>query len=1224
MERDTIITNDEEIELHDSDSEEPELPVVQSLESESDSASSSDEQLIEEDLPEIEVDEWIDLEDKWEKDYCFVVFTDEELYQYLYALYYPLLKDERASQRMALLQQRVLKQVIQRLQHKTKSLPPFNLIPVLNGQRANMVNSFGFYLKDYRESTKKPYLLTQPLLDALYPKVFETNKEEPYYTAVDRIEFQVISEIPLEEPKKKKGKYARKKKAVKKDEEGNDEEEKQPMQEIKDTYVVLEKDGTPLPVRGMYKKPFYDERYIPMLYLHERVSWKNASMDESDFIPLKTEEEESKPIVKQSKLVSYLRKQSKYSFDEIIPSMISIPSFHELTVLLASYGFNIHTLLPNQVQLLDDHLKTLVATEKRATKTTSVRFSWTHKPLSHIFPSEFSIWSQLKSWVEESMETYETMKDELEDQLKLLESNKEIFSKNPTMPLDIYEIAMKMKNDHLELDEVIQTLQSMYKEAQLSDYTLFLKNLLECEWDLDVIERKLSECKRMDASIQAERSVLLETYDYSQEVLKGKRSFMIEDMNIDDVIEEGGGADDQGDEINANDDIDMEDTLPIVPFEEESSTALVQMIPARISQGQREICMYVVKLLTMLQKTVELPLDMASCIESLLKNIDRKSQYESLCEKLPEIPVEDLKSVFEQNAMFLAIGDPELEERFKVAYKEVVKEYRKSILDALFYSLTWWVIVLQESYIQNPQSLQPGFLPCMPVWAFYGTPMSSSDEKGVARYIVCAIDYLRKQDQDSSIWKLLDSYTEQNLLDKIYKMSKHDDFSEQVAGLKQEWKDRWKEVAKKEKEMDVRLETLEKASHKTPQEYLNLYVELVKRLPTILSQKHFDKRHSIVVPLANSCCLQPLNSKFQPYSDIKDTPLYEKRSIFFSKPSGKQHIPVFSLGKVVVDEIPKPIEPGREATECLPESIHMEPPKQILEPVVKTVTVEQWNQLCVLIHKIDWKLPVLTENAPMEHITSSHIQRAIRDLLFYIERRVSYGKKYVELWKQFLERQSWTKKISILNLFMQYYYKEKSQYASLEWIEVITSRCIQRLKLIQKELFTWRTTESIHEGCMYLLDYILLLAVIMPGIPSEDYKSISIRWDGFDLETIDQKWIEEIIDVRMTNTIASFKLQNTPSNTEIQDYYANMRERLKETNLAEYKSKSIEEIQEIQEVKRLKLKKVADDAQSKLNRPTDDTLRPIQTDADIENEGENEYRRGTENPDDNYEDRIDE
>lgn len=1205
MERDILITSDEEVVLQDSDVEEPETKVVQS--------EIEPEELEEEvDLPEIEVDEWIDVEDRWEKDYCFVVFTDEELYQYLYALYYPVLKDERSAQRMALLQKRILKQVIHSLQSQQTTVPPVNIIPILNGQRTQTVPSLGTYLKHHRSS--KSYLLSQMLLDTLYPTVFDIVKEEPYYTPASRIEFQIVSELLEEPPKKKKAKHSKKKKT-------EDEDVPPLLKIINDTYIALSKETQPLPVTAVYKKPFYDEQHLDSLYLHERVSWKNASIDESEFFPLKEETEEgTKPIVKQSKLLSHLNDLSKYSFDDLITSMTTMPSFHDLTVLLSSYGFNIHTLTQDQVQLLDHHLNHLRSKEKKSSKTSTVRFSWTYKPVSNVLPSEFMVWSPLKEWIEQSMQHFEKVKEELEDQLRIIESNNQVFSKNPSMPMDIYDIAMKMKNDHLELEDVIQTLQSLYKEAQLSDYTQFIKAYIEGEWDIESIERKIQECRRLNDSIIPERMPILETYDYSLEVLKGKRSFMLEDMHLDDRVD--GVDQEERVEETTGDDMTFEEIIPIIPFEDETSQTLLQSLPTRITHGQKEICMYVLKVLTVLQRTVDLPLNVPVCIEHLLRNIDRKSQYESLCEKLPEIPPEDLKSVFEQQTMFLALADAELEEKFKVAYKEVVKEYRKSILDAIFYALTWWVIVLQESYIQNPQSLQPGFLPCMPVWAFYGTPMSSSDEKGIARYIVCAIDYLRKQDEDSTLWKMFDSYSETQLLDKIYKMSKHDDFVVQVANLKQEWKDRWKEVAKKEKESDIRLETLEKSTHKTPQEYLSLYVELMKRLPTLLSQKEFEKRHSVVVPLANSCCLQPLNVHFQPYLDIKETPLYEKRSVFFAKSNTKQV--TFTLGKVTIDPPPKPM-PLESTGECLPETMVLpeRPALDTIDDKKHTISIRQWNMVCTWIGKLEWKLPVLSDNdnEPITHLSSSHIQRAIRDLSFYIEKKVSVGKKQIDSWKTFMETQSWFKKLNLLNPILQMYYKEKESFKTLEWIEPITDRCIERVQTIYKEMSMWMLNEDTREGISYLMDYILLLAIIMPSIPSDDYKTTSLRWEGFDLGGIDQKWLQEIIDSRFSNISLSLKLQYTPSHKEIQDYYATMREHLKEKSLSEYKSKSIEEIQEIQEAKRLKLDKVAKPSTQPMD--LEEILKPVQTDVDVEIEGENEFRRPTENPDDMNENQLD-
>lgn len=1245
MERDTIITSEEDVVLNENEFEEQETKEIQSqipLSPGEQEIAEDDE--IEVPLPEIEVDEWIDIEDRWEKDYCFVVFTEEELYQYLYALYYPVLKDERMAQKMALSQRRVLHDVLTRLQKQVSVLPPLNIIPRFNGVRSDMKASLGAYLQQYRGSVKKPYQMSQKILNNIYHSCFDVNKEEPFFNTDKRIEFQIIMDLLPSDSQDKTSKKTKKKgkgKTRVQKEEDQDVSSEQLKSSI-DTYVVLEKEDIPLPINGVYKKPFYDEKYINTLYLHERVSWKDATIQDSEYIPRdepnspkekNTNDTNVKVPVNQTKLLSTLRKISKYPYETVLESIDKLPSYHELAVILSKYGYDISSLSLDKIQLLEEHLKKLVSNDKKNTYTTTRRFSWTYKPITHILPSEFSAWSLLKEWIEVSFKEYQNNKGDYEDQLKTLESHTQLFTKNPSIPLDIYDIAMGIKDNKIDLEEVIQHLQSVYREAQITDYTDFLKTLLVGTWDEEIgnIEKKQKDYQRMDDSIIPEKKPILTLYDYTQEILKGARPYMLEDLRMEEVIEQDGEID-RIEELPI-DDIDAEETIPILPFEEESSTALVQLLPAKITHGQKEICMYVIKILTVLQKTLELPLNIVSCITALLKTIDRKSQYESLCEKIPEIPAEEIKAVFEQQTTYLAIADAELEQRFLQSYKEVVKEYKKAVIEAIFYSLTWWVIVLQESYIQNPTSLQPGFLPCMPVWAFYGTPMSSSDEKGIARYIVCAIDYLRKQDEDSAIWKLLDSYSEQQLVDKIYKMSKHEDFANQVAVLKQEWKDRWKEVARKEKEMDIRLETLEKSTH-TPQEYVSLYVDLIKRLPTILIQKQFEKRETVVVPLANSCCLQPLDSKFQPYSDIKETPLYEKRSFFFSKPQRREKL-ALRLGTVVVPE-KQSVDVNPYAYECTFD-VDKDKIKEIEAKDILGITIDSWNSVCNKINKPDWKLPILetktkdtgeVEKILISNLSSSHIQRAIRDLTFLIEKQVSNGKKQIDIWKGFIEQQTWEKKLLIARTFMQYYYKEKTQYRNLEWIEAVSERCITRMKDILNEISDWRLSDITRDGATYLLDYILLLAIIMPSVPSSDSSTLSLRWEGYDLESIDQKWMQQILDSRMTQITQSLKIQNTPSNQQIQDYYATMRERLKETNLSEYKSKSIEEIQEIQEAKRLKLNKIAEEVYQKMSTregiTEDGTLRPGQTDMEVEWDGENEFRRPAENPDDTREDQIDE
>lgn len=1235
MERDTIITSDEEITIAESEKDEvvnlmPQSFVPEGMEDE------------EEELPEIEVDAWIDIEDQWEKDYFFVVFTDIELYQYLYALYYPLLKDEKATQRVVMIQQKNLKNVLASLQRKQDKVIPMNVIPVFHGMRRDMETSLGAYLKTYKTlASSKPYKTAGAILDRMYHDTFEKTETEPYLTALNRMEFQIITQVSKEEESTEKSKKQKRGKIVKKktQKEAKTKEPSSVDDETItrfDTYIVQEKDELPVPIKGILKKPHLDEKHIPSLYLHERVAWKDIPIDSTleykDYI-----ENTDTPVV-QKQLQRTLYKDTQYDFKEVLTSIKTVPSLHTLDTTLQTYGYTVDMLSEEQRDSLNNHIRTLFVKESRSHKVSSQRFSWSYKPQSNIYPSEQWMWSSIKSWMEESLKDIDKVKEELYKQLELLEKQTDTFVKNSSIPMDIDKIALQLQSNQLDIEDVIETLRSMYRESQQIEYTHFLKELVEGTWSVDLIEEKKSDTGRLDVSIQPEKRPILTTYDYHMDVLKGRRSFMTEDViGSGEDIQETGLEEDTGDIIKVEDDIEADDVAPLIPFEEETSVTLVEHIPTQASNGQREVMLYVVKLLMRLQSSTELPLHMDRCIEQLLKIIDRKSQYEQLCEKLPEISPEELKNVFEQKTMYLAISDVSLEDKFKQVYREVIKEHRRAVVDTFFYALTWWVIHLQEAYIQNPKSLQPGMLPCMPVWAFYGTPMSSSDEKGIARYIICTLDYLRKQEEGlSSEWGLFEAYTEQHMLDKIYKMSKHDDFVTQVTNLKQEWKDRWKEVARKEKEMDIRLDTLEKTSHHTPQEYLSIYVELMKRLPTLLYQKNFDKRSSIVVPVANSCCLQSLNAQFEPYSDIKGTALYEKRSLFFKK-TAQMEKRVQRLARVVISEKQSSTDIESLNT-CMDDTAVSY--KTLIDIDKKSIKheiyVSEWNQVCNYIGQSDWKLPILKdkdtsndEDIPIKTLTTSHIQRALRDIAFLVEKHVSNQKKQFDTWKQFIQTETWHSKLKILQRCMLCYQQEKTQYRKLEWVESIMTRCIERVRQIKVALESWKGGhEDIEEGVMNMLNYILYLALIMPSIPSDDYKQFYTKWQEYDIETIDQKWLREIIDRRLTILSDAIRIQHPLSNDQIQEYYANMREKLKETNLAEYKSKSIEEIQEIQEAKRLKLKKVADAMAEKSSGGggisiEEGNLRPSQSDFEVEQEGEFEYRKPAENPDDTHENALD-
>lgn len=1201
----TIITTDEDILLEDEPNEESheDQGMIESI------AETSEEDGLEtQELPIIEVDEWLDLDEQWEKDTFFVVFSKEELYRNAYLLYYQESKDETFADHQAKIKVKLLQDVLAILSKRGTYKIPSNLYPIVKAERKDISDNFENYLKQYKQLRRKPYLDSQQKLNKLYTDIFEfnTSEEGVFIITSQRIEayFEKEVEKEQEEPtkKKKKGRGKRER-----DEDANDGE----VIKILDTYVSYGKDEQPLPIKGFFRRPFYSADNVP-LYLSELVKWKHAKMEDYEKILISDD--------KKALSLKNLKEYSKYSYEDVIDGLKELPSLHNLHVLLASFGYYLETLTETQLEQLYAKLESLRKNEKSINKNTPTRILWSHYPRKMVLPSEYSLWTLLKELFDQLFDknktTIETLKDKVQHILREYETHQEVFSKTASVPMNIYDIAMQIHEKNLTIEEVIETLTSIRNEEALVTYIDFLKGFANNEWDYEAlskfIDEKHKEWTRMDASIVPERKPILTTYDASQEIVKGKRSFPIEEhdtlLNIGDVEEDR-------DRI----DITLDDTLDpniaeVIPFIDESSQDVIapHVQKASYTNGQKEVFSYVLRLLIRLQEISELPLPIEKCLEDLKIVTSRLSQIEELQQLVPEIPSEELRKVFDQQITHIEITDSELEERFKKSYVQVVHNYRKSIVETFFFALTWWVVYLQEEYITNPRNVQPGFQPCLPVWAFYGTPMSSSDEKGVAKYITCIIEYIRQQ-ESNTIWQIIDNYTEKHIIDKVYKISKNEFFQMKVAMLKEEWKNKWKDIARKDKEREVYVDQLTKASS-NPQKYRHVYVELLKRLPKILYEKQLATKQYIAIPVANSCCAQPLNNAFQAYGDLKGTILYEHRKLHFGRQAEYKEIGEnMALGKVVTGEFGTSL-----ADESCGEDLST---KLEVKDTIDTISKRQWNRMCLFVRQQKWMVPTKSETDDagiekeeyIETLSTSDIRKSLRDYQQMVERIVSNDNKQWQIFTQLLQSATWNEKMQVLTLVIQSYQKDILSNMSSSWIPEVSKRNIEQLVEWRKELSTWRYPSVLEANVHDMMNYVIMMAITLPLIPSIDSKSLTGRLDGIDLQVLDQRWLNESIDRRIGIIASNRKIQKTPTMKEIQEYYANVREKLKENNLAEYKTKSIDEIQEIREAKKLGVKKILDTLDTKYTGVfaelvVDTSTREVETDDTIDNEGLAEYR----------------
>jgi hypothetical protein len=1213
-------------------------------------------------LPEVEVDEWIDLEDRWEKDYFYVIFTDDELYQHAYGLYFTEYKDSTVAQSLAKQQVVLLKQTLRRMEAdmSIQEHIPGNLIPILKSSYENNESQFGFYLKEYEKALKLPYLEGQELLKSILLRVYRDARIKPFVLPNRRLETRLNPDWDARSPEarspqarspeeEQEGGAAKPAKAAKpagaKPAGAKAKKEKTEMfPEIKKmeprTRVIFANDGVPLPLDGVEKLSKYPMPFVPSLYLKERVDWEPPTLQES--ISVETIDWKA-----PSNIYRALNDTSLVPFATVLAEITELPSVHRLEVLMETYGYRLEGLIPEQHKELMAHLLKLPA-GNRPHKTTK-SYVWKDVPRTGLNPADGNMFLPLKQWVTDAMAYLEKKRDTYVNHLNLLEKQTDVFTLHPAATPDIYTLAVRIREGQIDLEEAANALMAMEKQATTESYVTFLRALLTTEWNMAEMDAALQAMESLNHSVVPEKRPILTEYISDAVAKQGIRTFLLEDHYYDASNGWTFETEDIGMDADEPKDGRVGETIaePIVAVEAESgewggiemvmdtdaTTQWASWLPPDTSVGTREILLVVARMLNDLHTMTELPIHLKTVFDFLRPRLTRLSQLEQMSQAFPDIPREDLTRILEQKKLALLGLSASETERFRKTYMDVTVEYKKSIIDQFLYALTWWVIQLQNQYIRNPKQIMPAFESCMPVWAFYGIPMSSSDEKGIAKYLVCVIDVLL-QNESNRLWSLIKGIPEKKLLDRIYKNSQLPEFTKEVDYLKQQWKDRWKEVARKEKELEIRLETLEKATHQ-PVVYKTLYVELMRHLPTLIQQRDFKKKEAIVFPVANSCCYQPLNASFEAFQDFKSVGLYEHRERLKGSAgtgTGTGAGMGSRFGKVTIPEDmlrrPQDSSTFYTTTRC-PEDIHL--PTTEPQPDTVFFTKTDWNKMVDALGKPEWALPVLTtEDAttPLTQLSTSSIRRSTQALRDRIQNHISNGKREWALMDDFIQFGTWYDKQRLLQYMALLYVQERSHFSKLPWMESYADRCMAQWSEWRKILSMSRqsATTDVADGLMDLMNYWLLLGLILPSLPAPDETSFVTRLNGTELEFLDPQWLQAILERRFTLLIERIQIVQTPSQTDIHDYYAMMRERLKESSLAEYNSKTIEEIKEMQDAKRLNLKPVYDTlyGNQKTNyNAAPGALKDAETkDEQIETEGIQDFRTEAWNPDDMDEERL--
>jgi hypothetical protein len=387
--------------------------------------------------------------------------------------------------------------------------------------------------------------------------------------------------------------------------------------------------------------------------------------------------------------------------------------------------------------------------------------------------------------------------------------------------------------------------------------------------------------------------------------------------------------------------------------------------------------------------------------------------------------------------------------------------------------------------------------------------------------------------------------------------------------------------------MEVRLEALERTTD-NPKEYLKMYIHLMLRLPTLLTNAPSHKKETMVVPIANSCCFQPLNARFQPFGDFKDAGLYTHQKALEHGKTRKHPGRTGELARVILNTPPVPaVDSTTFFKEHMCRDPYELPPAENTLPAVSYhgVSKVQWNQLCSMLDEPEWRF-IVPEESPDELVgetSTSHIRRAIQTL----SSRISKNKRTIDRWDTWVaERATWEEKKRLLTFI---YSALKDERILHEGAKEPIERSMDYLKQWIAAIDSW-TPGDFPDAPMELLSYLLYRALLLP-----------------DTDTINPKTLQSLVENRFERVLNRVIKKEIPTQRAIQDYYATVREKLKVDNLALYKTKTIQEIQELQDAKRLKLNRLLDVSLGKTSKGELETDAMTADDA-VEAEGLAEHR----------------
>lgn len=604
-------------------------------------------------------------------------------------------------------------------------------------------------------------------------------------------------------------------------------------------------------------------------------------------------------LINENNIENVITNYSDKVWTEVLELQNNLTDTYSLWKQFMEHSINIHDTNNDKWLELVQHL------EKIKDKETEFTF----KPVSKYIPTPvesindyvYQFYLINKGIVEKIIPNVKILQDNL---LKLyydyVQTIPPLSDYNSKLPKSLFELLVTIYNNPEDIETNIDFLKVYLLREKLDNLQNWINKVNK--WDMDeslsLLNKEISRIERTKQSVFDEKHTPINTLKSEIDSIKKGEVLVFEGLDNFQAATDNLFIDDDNIEIeNIN-----EDEINIQIFEDRIPVDI-----SNIDDSQKELHEITLRMMNTLQKFSGIQMNISEIYDKIPYKA-RISKINMIKDKLPEYSNDILLKLtnvttLQLDTLIESTIKPENKSNVKKAFEEVNKIFTEEIFDYISTFICIWIMDIQQNVLNNTLDFKiwDGAVNCIDAWSPYGMPMDGMKLKkeGVATYLLCIIDTLKNT--EGSLWNVhTKNISKEEYVKKFISLFENE-FKDNAERLQKEFKSFNKDnlnINLTSKADEVKARIIETVKDKDKKRYLNDYMNFLKNLPSVLLQSSIAKKIHI------GCCLQHLDEKYRSDYDwsILVRPAYRIKKLYSSQRYGIEPRPALATSLKIKEE----------------------------------------------------------------------------------------------------------------------------------------------------------------------------------------------------------------------------------------------------------------------------------------------------------------------------------